>query len=158
MHKLPPTAEIAPPARALPLWRFSLAELMVFMTLAAVDFTCWAVHPALGILVTILFVPAMFRTLAANRVAQQAEMSPSWRNQVREFLLSAFLVIVGFALFVVVLTGINFLLSLLFGVAGAWIVMSLSDRSMPFLAIYFVFSLVLCVYVQFRFLKHNWPR
>lgn len=153
-----PTSEINAMPASAPIWRFSLSELMFFMTVAAIDFTCWGVKLGLGAFVTILFVPAMLRTLAANRVVQREGRNPSWRDQGREFLFSIFLVLAGFAYFGVIFVGVNLVLVLLFGAPGPWLIRSQSKGTLTFIiTIYYAFAFLLCMYVQFRFLKRHWP-
>jgi hypothetical protein len=152
MNELQPTAEINPPARMLPLWRFSLSELMVFMTVAAVNFTCWSLHPVLGGFVTVVMLPAAVYTHLVNRVASEQGNPISFQAQILHFVLSCCLFFVG----------IYFCAAIAFGVAilGGSLIVLFGIRSIEMLVVVAVVDLLITILLMRRVcrtLKNNWP-
>ncbi len=95
MHELPINPEKVSLSAPLPLWRFSLAELFLLTTAAAVNFTCWALHPLLGGFVTVLMLPAAARTHLWIRSESLSGSPPGIQTQTMHFFSSCFLFFAG---------------------------------------------------------------
>src|SRR5437868_2621312 len=77
--------------------QFSLASLFLFTTLAAVCFGLFALSPGLGIVVTVVALPALVRTVLATQHRKQAGQRPALSVKIFEFIVSATTVTVAAA-------------------------------------------------------------
>jgi hypothetical protein len=153
-----PVPEEFPPVPVPPWWRFSLAELMFFMTVAALDFTFCAMEPAIGLGIAVVWVPAAIRTLAENRISQHAGIDPSLQEEVLFFIHSMLVVFTGFIFCGMIILVIMGTAAVLYKIAAFWIPqLSMGISSLIILGPYYVFAALLFLYMQFRFLKMSWP-
>ena len=137
-----------------PLWQFSLSEMMALVTLVAICLSIWVISFELSILAITVFVPALIRTLVANRIARSKGIIFSAGRPLAEIAYSIVCVLVGYVLFLAVFAAIA--LPLL-------IVVVFSARFFePHITFYTVAVLfwvavlataVLYIYVQWRFLR-----
>jgi hypothetical protein len=73
-------------------WQFSLASLFLIITLVAVNLGAFLVLPGLGVLMTILSLPALVRTQIANSRSKQRGTGLSPLGKVESFIVSVLIV------------------------------------------------------------------
>jgi len=84
-----PYSSPRPPADNTVGFQFSIATLFLITTLAAVCLGVFSLSPGLGILVSVVAMPALVRTMIATRYRKQAGQRPALITKVFEFIVSA---------------------------------------------------------------------
>ena len=78
----------AAPARRRSATQFTLASLMLIVTLTAVLMGIWRMYPGVGIALSVFALPALVRTWVVSlRTEEPGESSSTW-DRIRVFLLS----------------------------------------------------------------------